>query len=106
MHFTTISTEQDFLVGSEQYRWFVDDVSRVDRRRTPWLLVLAHRPFYTSEGNWRKPYGLVRVVCFPFMINNNSFVFLSTKTVLLRDTFEPLFQKYKVDVTVYGHVHA
>jgi hypothetical protein len=62
VHFTVMSSEQDFLPGSEQYQWLLTDLANVDRQKTPWLLFLSHRPFYTSEGDWRHPDRLVYLI--------------------------------------------
>lgn len=42
VHFTLMSTEHNFSVGSDQYEWIVKDLASVDRSRTPWLIVGAH----------------------------------------------------------------
>jgi acid phosphatase type 7 len=49
LHVVHISSEHDFTAGSDQYAWLEQDLSAVDRAVTPWLVVAAHRPMYTSE---------------------------------------------------------
>ena len=39
VHFTVLSTEHDAAPGSEQHAWLEEDLMRVDRCRTPWLVV-------------------------------------------------------------------
>lgn len=33
----------------EQYNWLVKDLASVDRHKTPWVIVMGHRPMYSSE---------------------------------------------------------
>lgn len=33
----------------EQYRWLAKDLASVDRNKTPWVIVMSHRPMYSSE---------------------------------------------------------
>nr|CAB3489729.1 unnamed protein product [Digitaria exilis] len=35
--------------GSEQHQWLRRDLAAVDRRRTPWLVVLMHVPWYNTN---------------------------------------------------------
>lgn len=69
---------------SPQYKWLVTDFSDIDRSKTPWIIVIMHCPWYSSNKNH---YG-------------------DTQTVLMRDSMEPLFYKNKVNIVFSGHVHA
>ncbi|KAL5827264.1 hypothetical protein ACOSQ3_019099 [Xanthoceras sorbifolium] len=80
-HFTVISTEHDWSVNSEQYKWMKNDMASVDRSRTPWLIFTGHRPMYSSTA------GI-------FSVDIN-FV----------NAVEPLLLKNKVDLVLVGHVH-
>lgn len=58
----------------------------MDRQKQPWLIFIAHRVlgyssslFYAVEGSFSEPMG--------------------------RDSLQKLWQKYKVDIAVYGHAH-
>ncbi|MCI06627.1 bifunctional purple acid phosphatase 26-like, partial [Trifolium medium] len=65
-----------------QFEWLSKELKRVDRKKTPWLIVLMHVPLYNSnEANYMEGESM-RVV------------------------FENWFIKYKVDVIFAGHVHA
>lgn len=33
----------------EQYNWLIQDLTRVDRTKTPWVVAMSHRPMYSSE---------------------------------------------------------
>jgi hypothetical protein len=83
VHFTTMSTEHDFLEGSIQYNWIKNDLASVNRNLTPWVIFLAHRPFYTSSGT-----DITEGI-----------------TIYLRTTLEPLFFANKVDLVLVGHMH-
>ncbi|KAJ7953915.1 Purple acid phosphatase [Quillaja saponaria] len=84
--FCIAHTELDWREGTEQYRFIEDCLKSVDRQKQPWLIFLAHRVlgyssagFYVEEGSFEEPMG--------------------------REDLQKLWQKYKVDIAVYGHVH-
>lgn len=84
--FCIAHTELDWREGSEQYKFIENCLASVDRQRQPWLIFLAHRvlgyssvDFYVEEGSFEEPMG--------------------------REDLEKLWQKYKVDIALYGHVH-
>nr|QEZ88176.1 purple acid phosphatase 27 [Populus tomentosa] len=80
VHFTVISTEHDWTENSEQYKWMDQDMSSVDRSKTPWLVFAGHRPMYSSAGGFS---------------TDDKF----------RKAVEPLLVQYKVDMVLFGHVH-
>ncbi len=53
IHFVGFSTEHDYSVGSEQYQWLESDLGDAvqNREQTPWLIVYAHKPMYTSHDD-------------------------------------------------------
>lgn len=65
-----------------QYTWLEQELPKVNRSETPWLIVLTHTPWY----------------------NSNNYHYMEGET--MRVMFEPWFVKYKVDVVFAGHVHA
>ncbi|XP_059647637.1 purple acid phosphatase-like [Cornus florida] len=65
-----------------QYTWLEEELPKVNRGETPWLIVLMHSPWYNS--------------------NNHHYMEGETMRVM----YEPWFVKYKVDVVFAGHVHA
>lgn len=84
--FCIADTEHDWREGSEQYDFIEKCFASVDRQKWPWLIFLAHRvlgyssaTWYTDEGSFAEPMG--------------------------RESLQKLWQKYKVDITMYGHVH-
>eukprot|EP01117_Protostelium_nocturnum_P019934 TRINITY_DN8769_c0_g1_i2.p1 TRINITY_DN8769_c0_g1~~TRINITY_DN8769_c0_g1_i2.p1 ORF type:complete len:565 (+),score=96.74 TRINITY_DN8769_c0_g1_i2:238-1932(+) len=77
VHIIAFSTEHNFTVGSKQYKWMVKDLASVDRKVTPWLVVAGHRPMYAVGYH---PGSLLTDI-------------------------EPLFDRYNVNVALWGHVH-
>ncbi|GAM89545.1 hypothetical protein ANO11243_075840 [Dothideomycetidae sp. 11243] len=95
-HFVHIDTETDLghgLIGpdegspeysgpfgllNQQISWLQNDLASVDRKKTPWVIVLGHRPFYNSAGD----------TC-----------------TNCTAAFEPLFHQYDVDLYFCGHSH-
>jgi hypothetical protein len=49
VHVLQMSTEHDWLPGSEQYEWMVADLAAVDRSATPWVIITGHRMMYTTQ---------------------------------------------------------
>lgn len=104
VHFITIDSETDLLVGlqspdevggygagansgpfgapNQQIQWLEYDLASVDRKKTPWIVVGFHRPWYIAASN------------------DSSSVCLDCQKA-----FEPLFVKYGVDLYMSGHVH-
>ncbi|XP_059442926.1 probable inactive purple acid phosphatase 27 [Corylus avellana] len=85
-HFCVADTEHDWREGSEQYRFIENCLASVDRQKQPWLIFAAHRVlgyssdyYYGLEGSFEEPMG--------------------------RESMQKLWQKYKVDIAFYGHVH-
>jgi len=83
IHFIVLSFEHDYQPNSEQYLWLVDDLQKIDRNKTPWTIVAAHRPLYSS-GNSASDYLVASY---------------------LRVYLEQLFLSYQVDLVLTGHYH-
>ncbi|KAJ4778927.1 Purple acid phosphatase [Rhynchospora pubera] len=84
--FCVADTEHDWREGTEQYKFIEKCLSTVDRKQQPWLIFIAHRVlgyssgyFYANEGSFAEPMG--------------------------RESLQQLWQKYRVDIAFYGHVH-
>ncbi|KAL8064703.1 hypothetical protein ABFX02_01G108400 [Erythranthe guttata] len=84
--FCIADSEHDWREGSEQYKFIEECFASVDRRKQPWLIFSAHRvlgyssdKYYGLEGSFEEPMG--------------------------RESLQKLWQKYKVDIAFYGHVH-
>lgn len=83
-----MSTEHNFSIGSEQYRWIEDDLQMAaeSRNKTPWLVLVGHRPLYCSSNS------VVKRRC-------------TEEAPLYRSWLEPLLHRYKVDIYMCGHNH-
>lgn len=95
-HFVAIDTETDlghsltgpdegspefggpFGLMNQQITWLQNDLASVDRTKTPWIIVLGHRPFYSSTSG----------VC-----------------ANCSNAFESTFHQYGVDLYYCGHSH-
>ncbi|KAH6812336.1 purple acid phosphatase 12 [Perilla frutescens var. frutescens] len=65
-----------------QYKWFTNELPKVNRTETPWLIVLMHSPMYSSYIHHYMEGETMRVM------------------------YEERLVQYKVDVVFAGHVHA
>ena len=74
----TLTQYYDYTNTSEQYQWFSELASALDRTRFPWLIVMHHAPLYNTLIS-----HYVEGECF-------------------RKVFEPLFFKYGVDFVLTG----
>ncbi|KAJ5726626.1 uncharacterized protein N7483_007983 [Penicillium malachiteum] len=95
VHYIQINTETDFLGAPDlpggsadenagpfapngtQVEWLRKDLASVDRKKTPWIIVAGHRPWYVDDA----------------------------KCDTCQAAFEPLFLEYGVDVALFGHKH-
>lgn len=85
VHVVNLNT---YVTPSEVYKqavWFENDVKKVDRKTTPWLIVLIHAPWYNSNKYHQSSYE---------------------PTYWSQNVFEDLFLQYNVDVVLNGHVHS
>lgn len=81
-HIIVLSSYSPFVKYTPQYKWLAKEFERVDRDKTPWLIVLMHVPIY----------------------NSNEAHFMEGES--MRTVYESWFIKYKVDMIFAGHVHA
>ncbi|SPO27033.1 related to Acid phosphatase precursor [Ustilago trichophora] len=93
-HFVSIDTETDFANApdtskldagpygrpNQQLDFLKADLASVDRTVTPWIVVMGHRPWYSTGGSDN--------ICSE-----------------CQTAFEDLFYEYGVDLFVAGHVH-
>eukprot|EP00252_Welwitschia_mirabilis_P009066 TRINITY_DN2135_c0_g1_i1.p1 TRINITY_DN2135_c0_g1~~TRINITY_DN2135_c0_g1_i1.p1 ORF type:complete len:429 (+),score=80.94 TRINITY_DN2135_c0_g1_i1:160-1446(+) len=82
VHIIMLGSYTDYGVGSDQYQWLQADLLKVDRKTTPWLIIVFHAPWYNSnlahqgEGDD------------------------------MMEAMEPLIYAAKADIVFAGHVHA
>jgi hypothetical protein len=68
---------------SLQYSWLQNNLASIDRLITPWIIIIMHCPWYSSNMNH----------------------YADSQTVLMRESMEDLFYEYKVNIVFNGHVH-
>ncbi|XP_042494803.1 bifunctional purple acid phosphatase 26 isoform X2 [Macadamia integrifolia] len=81
-HIIILSSYSAFVKYTPQWTWLKEELTRVDREKTPWLIVLMHVPIY----------------------NSNEAHFMEGEA--MQAVFESWFVHYKVDLIFAGHVHA
>jgi 3',5'-cyclic AMP phosphodiesterase CpdA len=82
VHFLALSTETDFDDESDQYAFAKQDLEKYSKDPfIDWIIVFYHQYIYGSGS------GLEEEKDF-------------------RETYHPLFDKYKVDLALQGHLHA
>ncbi|OVA09857.1 Phosphoesterase domain [Macleaya cordata] len=81
-HIIVLSSYSPFVKYTPQWKWLREELTRMDREKTPWLIVLMHCPIY----------------------NSNTAHFMEGES--MRAAFESWFVQYKVDIIFSGHVHA
>lgn len=79
VHIIGLDVQRDYESGSEQYAWLVDDLTNVPAN-IDHIIVYFHQPAYNSSG-YHGP------------------------NLRVRQTFEPLFIQYGVDLVFSGHNH-
>lgn len=82
VHVVMLGSYTDFDAGSDQFEWLQADLNKVDRRRTPWLVVLLHAPWYNTNTAHKG------------------------EGESMRKAMEKLLYRARVDVVFAGHVHA
>jgi predicted phosphodiesterase len=79
-HFVVLSTEQ--TSSSSQYDFVKSDLARASSNSSiDWIIVYMHKPLYTSPSH-------------------------HSGESTMRDRYHPLFDRYGVDIVLYGHNHA
>ena len=53
MHLISLNSYAASEPGSLQHSWLLSDLERIDRQRTPWVVVLNHAPWYNSNHGHR-----------------------------------------------------
>ncbi|XP_061359311.1 purple acid phosphatase-like [Gastrolobium bilobum] len=81
-HIIVLASYSSYGKYTPQYVWLQQELPKVDRTKTPWLIVLVHAPWY----------------------NSYNYHYMEGET--MRVQFESWFVQYKVDVVFAGHVHA
>ena len=86
MHITNINSEDLQTPGSPQADWLAADLAAVDRTVTPWLILMQHRPVYSSTKSEAGDHTPGVPGGFPAKL-------------------EPYIKQYAVDLFLTGHEH-
>ncbi|MED6171243.1 putative purple acid phosphatase 20 [Stylosanthes scabra] len=84
VHVIMLGSYTDFEAGSSQYQWLQGDLKKVDREKTPWVVVLIHAPWYNSNEAHQG----------------------EKESDDMKAAMEDLLYQARVDVVFAGHVHA
>jgi hypothetical protein len=85
-HVLTVASELSFSKGSAQYTFVENDLKTAAANpNIKWIIVNYHRVMYTSPNT-----------CSASTCEGSS---------SLRDVYHPLFDKYRVDLVLQGHIH-
>lgn len=84
VHIIMLGSYTDFNTSSDQYKWLQADLAKIDRKRTPWIVVNIHAPWY----------------------NSNSAHQGEIECVDMKKYMEELLYNARVDVVFAAHVHA
>jgi hypothetical protein len=79
VHFISMSTEHPFEEGSKQYEFIKNDLEKTSKYQDiDWTIVHNHKPLYSTRNDMEIAEEL-------------------------RNTYHPLFEKYKVDLVISSH---
>ncbi|KAK7396674.1 hypothetical protein VNO78_17831 [Psophocarpus tetragonolobus] len=84
VHVIMLGSYTDFDPSSPQYKWLQNDLGKVNRATTPWVVVLIHAPWY----------------------NTNTAHQGESESIDMKASMEDLIYQARVDVVFAGHVHA
>ncbi|XP_031270846.1 probable purple acid phosphatase 20 [Pistacia vera] len=84
VHVVMLGSYTDFEPNSEQYKWLEQDLKNIDRKITPWIVVVIHAPWYNSNTAHQG----------------------ENESVEMKKAMEELLYEARVDIVFAGHVHA
>ncbi|KAK9160168.1 hypothetical protein Syun_006509 [Stephania yunnanensis] len=82
IHFIMLGAYVNYNTTGAQYAWLREDLRRLDRSVTPWLVAAWHPPWYNSYSSHYQEFDC------------------------MRQEMEALLYQYGVDIVFAGHVHA
>ena len=94
--------------GSAQYNWLQADLAKVDRTKTPWLLVIIHAPWYNSNSAHQCVFDAFALLGRPSLAparpptRSPSSLPARGDGELMRQTLEPMLHAAKVNMVFAG----
>eukprot|EP00928_Gymnodinium_smaydae_P033077 TRINITY_DN23799_c0_g1_i1.p1 TRINITY_DN23799_c0_g1~~TRINITY_DN23799_c0_g1_i1.p1 ORF type:complete len:487 (-),score=38.24 TRINITY_DN23799_c0_g1_i1:147-1607(-) len=85
VHFISLSTEHEFGSSTAQLQFLETDLKQALGKQ-PFIVVVGHRPLLSSHMSFGKDHDALSKGQWK--------------------AWQPLFEKYKVDLTLWGHIHA
>ncbi|CAH9071911.1 unnamed protein product [Cuscuta europaea] len=82
VHFIMLGAYVDYNRTGAQYSWLIEDLKKLDRSITPWLVAAWHPPWYNSYSSHYQEFECMRL------------------------QMEQVLYHYGVDIVFSGHVHA
>jgi acid phosphatase type 7 len=82
--FVMVSSYSSILPGSAQHTWIQEELAAIDRRVTPWVIVVLHTPMYNTFALHRHDLQIVAV----------------------KEHLESILVEHKVNMVFTGHIHA
>ncbi|XP_031111441.1 purple acid phosphatase 23 [Ipomoea triloba] len=82
VHFIMLGAYVDYNRTGAQYSWLLEDLKKLDRSITPWLVAAWHSPWYNSYSSHYQEFECMRL------------------------EMEEVLYQYGVDIIFSGHVHA
>ncbi|XP_010527652.1 PREDICTED: probable purple acid phosphatase 20 [Tarenaya hassleriana] len=84
VHVIMLGSYTDFGPTSDQYKWLENDIKKIDRKITPWVVAVVHAPWYSS----------------------NKAHLGEDESVKMKEDMETMLYQARVDLVFAGHVHA
>ncbi|ESW23264.1 hypothetical protein PHAVU_004G032300 [Phaseolus vulgaris] len=82
IHFIMLGAYVDYNSTGAQFAWLKQDLQKIDRSVTPWLVAAWHPPWYNSYASHYQEFECMRL------------------------EMEEILYQYRVDIVFNGHVHA
>lgn len=83
VHIISLNSYSRSDLYSKQYKWLEKDLKKINREKTPWVFVIMHVPWYSSQFNIKD----------------------TLQYTYMRDYIEPLLYKYSINIVFAGHKH-
>ncbi|CAK8544056.1 unnamed protein product [Lathyrus sativus] len=84
VHVIMLGSYTDFHQSSTQYKWLQGDLQKINRAKTPWIVVLLHAPWYNTNKAHQD----------------------DDESIDMKASIEDLLYHARVDAVFAGHVHA